>query len=61
LQGLAQFPVDFMRVTMCPQRVEVPVGDFDFSDRFAGEVGGQAPLPELMSRSTLPLACGVGA
>jgi len=48
LRSLAQFAMDFMGVAMRPQVVDMQIGDFDFGDLFAGEVGGQTPLPELM-------------
>ena len=32
LWGLAQFPMDFMRIAMRPQGIDVPVGDFDFQN-----------------------------
>ena len=32
LRGLAQFPMDFMRMAMRPQGINVPVGDFEFQN-----------------------------
>ena len=40
--------MDFMGVAMRPQVVNLRIADFDFGDLFAGEVGRQSPLPELM-------------
>ena len=48
LRGLAQFPMDFVRVTMRPPGVDLRIDDFDFGNLFTGEAGGEAPLPELM-------------
>ena len=48
LRRLPQFPVDFLRSAMVPEGVDMRFGHFDFGDLFAGEVGGQSPLPELM-------------
>ena len=48
LRGLTQFAMDFMGVAMCPEVVDLGIGDFDFGNLFAGEVGGQSSLPELM-------------
>ena len=48
LWGLAQFPMGFMGVVVCPQVFDMPVGDFQFGNLFTGEVGRQAALPELV-------------
>lgn len=48
LRGLAQFAMDFLGVALGPQVVDRRIGDGDFGDLFAGEVGGQTPLPELL-------------
>ena len=40
--------MDFAGVAMRPQFVDVPVGFLDLVDLFAGEVGRQPPLPELV-------------
>ena len=48
LRSLAQFAMDFVGVAMDSQLVDVRIGDGDFGDLFAGEVGRQTPLPELM-------------
>jgi len=60
LRGLAQFPMDFVGVVMRPQGVDVPVGDFDFQNLFAGEVGGQPSLPELVFAFDFALGLGRG-
>ena len=60
LRGLAQFPMDFVEVVMRPQGVDVPVGDFDFQNLFAGEVGGQASLPELVFAFDFAFGLGRG-
>lgn len=61
LRGLAQFAMDFVRVTMRAQGVDVRIGVRDFGDLFTGEVGGQPPLPELMFAFDLAFGLGVGA
>ena len=61
LRGLAQFAMDFLGVAMRPQGVDLGIGHMYFGDLFAGEVGGEPPLPVWWARSILPLACGVGA
>ena len=48
LGGLAQFAVGFMAIVMLTQGFDVLVGLFHFRDFLAGEIGRQAPLPELM-------------
>lgn len=48
LRGHAQFAVDFVGVAMEAQCVDVRVGHFEFSDLFAGEIGWQPALPELV-------------
>ncbi len=48
LRGLAQFAMDFVGVAMGSQVVDVRIGGFDFSDFFAGEVGRESSLPELV-------------
>jgi hypothetical protein len=48
LGSLAQLPMDFVGVVVCPQGVNVRVGDGDFADFLAGKVGGQPPLPKLV-------------
>lgn len=47
-RGLTQFTMDFLGVAMMAQRVEVPIGFLKIGDFFAGEIGRQAALPELM-------------
>lgn len=41
-----EFPVDFVLVAMEPQGLDMRVGLVEVRDIFAGEVGGQALLPE---------------
>jgi len=48
LWGLAQFAMDFAGVVVRPQGINVQIGQVDFIDLFAGEVGGQPALPELV-------------
>jgi len=60
LRGLAQFAMDFMGVARRPQVVDLRIGDFDFGDLFAGEVGGQTPLPELMFAFDFTFGLGRG-
>ena len=45
LRGLAQFPMDFAGIVMGPQLVDVGIGDVDFLDFFAGEIGWEPALP----------------
>ena len=48
LRCLAQFPVHFLGVVVVTQGGEVLIGLREFGDFFAGEVGREATLPELM-------------
>ena len=57
LGGHAQFAMGFMGVAVESQRIDVRVGDFDLGDLFAGEIGWQAALPELVL--TLDFAFGL--
>jgi hypothetical protein len=43
-----QFAVGFVGVVMQPQSVDVRVGIFDLGDIFAGEIGREPALPELV-------------
>jgi hypothetical protein len=52
--------MDFMRVAVCPQGVDVRVGDFDFGDLFAGEVGGETALPVLVGAFDFAFGLGRG-
>ena len=52
----AQLAVGFMGVAVESQGVNVRVGDFDVGDAFAGKIGGQSALPELV----LPLDFSFG-
>ena len=61
LWRLAQFAMDLMGVVVGTQGVEVGVGNGQIGDLFAGEGGGGRPCQYWCSRSTLPLAWGVGA
>jgi hypothetical protein len=48
LRRLAQFAMHFLGVAMRSQSVDLRMGEGDLSNLFAGEVGGQPSLPELM-------------
>lgn len=48
LRGLLQFAVDFLSVMMQPQSLDVGVGLLEVRDRFAGKIGREAFLPELV-------------
>ena len=50
----------FPGVAMRPQGVDVWVGDFDFGDFFTGKIGGQAPLPVLVSPFDFAFGLGRG-
>jgi hypothetical protein len=58
LRSHAQFAVGFASVAMKPQRLDVGVGVFDLGDVFAGEIGREPALPELVF--TLDFALGLG-
>jgi hypothetical protein len=58
LSGQLKFAVSFVGVAMEPQSVDVSVGIFEFADRFAGEIGWEAFLPELVF--ALDFAFGLG-
>jgi len=60
LRGLTQFTMDFMFVTVRPQVIDMGIGDLDFGDFFAGEVGGQASLPVLMGAFDFAFGLGGG-
>ena len=47
-RGHAQFAMGFMGVTVESQSVDVWVGDFDLGNLFAGEIGRESALPELV-------------
>ena len=59
LRDLTQFAVDFLGVTVRPQVMDMGIGDGDFGDLFAGEIGGQAALPVLVG--AFDFALGLGA
>ncbi len=48
----------FVGVAVKSQGVDVGVGGFDLGDLFAGEIGREPPLPELVF--TLDFALGLG-
>ena len=48
LRGQAQFAVGFVDVAMEAQRIDVGVGGLDLGDVFAGEIGREPALPELV-------------
>ena len=58
LRSHAQFAVSFASVAMKPQSVDVRVGVLDLGDVFAGEIGWEAALPELVF--ALDFALGLG-
>lgn len=60
LRGLAQLAMDFMFVTMRPQGVDLRIGDFDFGDLFAGEVGRESALPVLVGAFNFAFCLGRG-
>ena len=43
-----QFAMDFVSIAMEPQSVDVGVGGFNLGDLFAGEIGWESTLPELV-------------
>ena len=47
-RGHAQFAMGFVGVAMESQSVDVGVGDFDLGNLFAGEIGREPALPELV-------------
>ena len=47
-RGHAQFAMGFVGVAMESQSVDVRVGGFDLGNVFAGEIGREPPLPELV-------------
>ena len=55
LRGHAQFAMGFGGVVMQPQLVDVGVGFLDLRDVFAGEIGREAALPELVLALDFPL------
>jgi len=57
---LAQFSMDFPCIVVLAQVIDVLVGGFDFGDLFAGEVGRQASLPELVFAFDLAFGLGRG-
>ena len=57
-RSLTQFTMNFLRVAMGSERVNVCVGGLNFADVFTGKKGGQASLPKLVF--AFDLAFGVG-
>ena len=55
LRGHAQFAMGFLGIVVEPQLVDVRVGFLDLSDVFAGKIGWQAALPELVLALDFPL------
>ena len=47
-----------MGVTMEPQRVDMGIGEVELGDVFAGEIGGESALPELVFALDFPLGLG---
>ena len=60
LRGQAQFAMDFVGVAMEAQSVDVGVGGFDIGDVFAGEIGWEAALPELVFALDFSFGLGCG-
>ena len=60
LRGLAQFAMDFTGIVVSPQGVDMRIGDVDFVNFFAGEVGRQPALPELVFAFDFSLGLGRG-
>jgi len=58
LRSHAQFAVGFVEVAMKPQGVDVGVGVFDLGDVFAGEIGREPALPELVLALDFSLGLG---
>ena len=58
LWGHAQFSMSFVDVAVESQGIDVSVGGFDLSDLFAGEIGWESPLPELVFALDFPLGLG---
>ena len=58
LRGHAQVAVGFVSVAMKPQSVDVGVGVFDLGDVFAGEIGREPALPELVFALDFSLGLG---
>lgn len=48
LRSLAKFAMDFVGIAMGSEGVDVGIGQGDVGNLFAGKVGGQAALPELV-------------
>ena len=53
-----QFPMDLMNVAMQPQSVDVWVGGFNLGNLFAGEIGWESALPELVFAFDLSFGLG---
>ena len=60
LRSLAQFPMDFLGVVMRPQGINVRIGHLDFGNLFAGEIGRQPALPELVFAFDFAFGLGRG-
>jgi len=54
----AQFAVGFVGVAMKPQSVDMGIGVFDLGDVFAGEIGREPALPELVFALDFSLGLG---
>jgi len=48
LRGHPQFAMGLMNIAMEPQSLDMRVGDFNAGNLFAGEIGWEAALPELV-------------
>ena len=60
LRGLAEFAMNFMFVAMSSEVIDLGIGDFDFGDLFAGEVGGESALPVLVGAFDFAFGLGRG-
>ena len=61
LRDHVQFAMGFVGVTMESQSVDMGVGEVEFGNLFAGEIGGKPALPELVLALDFSLGLGCGA
>ena len=60
LRRLAQFAMDFLSVALRPESGDMGIGSCDFGNLFAGEVGRESALPELMFAFDFAFGLGRG-
>lgn len=60
LRRLAQFAMDFVRVAVGAQRINMRIGHLDFPDLLAGEIGRQPALPVLVRAFDFAFGLGRG-